>query len=306
MKAIIPTHHSRAIERIGAALTRFAPADLEVVRPESLTKERRFVEGEADADLLVMYCNGFRNRYQSQAVRCLTRGQRYAIVQVALRTTRHPNTEQWRELWRHAAIVWTYYPLGVWIGEDGGAAIDFNLYRSPLGVDATVFVPPSDPKAPRPFTVCTSGFRRNQEGVEECDLAAKAIGGRVFQLGPIYSMESPTTFMTDISDHELARMYGQCQFVSGLRRHEGFELPAAEGLLCGARPLLFDRVHYRDWFSPWGIFIREESASIVARALQHVFQFGPQPIAAEERANAVKLFDWRSIVGGFWGNLGLA
>lgn len=303
MIALIATHESRAIARIGDALTRYAPAGVEARRIDQVrrdTRASREIPGETDGDLVVLYCNGWRDRYQALADRCVARGQRYAVVQIALRTTRHPSTDQWRRLWSKAAVVWSYYPLRLWIEEDRGAAVDFNFYDAPLGVDASIFKPPADPAAPRPFIVCTSGFRRNQEGVGECDEAAAALGEQVFQLGPTFAMKARTTFMVGIDDAALAAMYGKCRFSSGLRRHEGFELPAAEGLLCGARPLLFDRPHYLRWFQPWGVFVSERGEREVADALRHVFDLGPRPVTLEERAAAARLFDWERICRGFW------
>jgi hypothetical protein len=256
------------------------------------------MDGEADADLVVLLVNGMRDHWQAVADRCVARGQRYVVIQIALRTTRHPNTEQWRDMWRKAALVWTYYPLEQWIKDDGGVPIDFPLYRSPLGVDASVFTP--EPAVARDILVCTSGFRRNQEGVMECDDAAHALSGTVFQLGPTFPMNANTIFQSGITDDGLAAMYRRCRFVSGLRRHEGFELPAAEGLLCGARPVMYDKPHYRDWFGDWADYVPERDANTVTRDLVALFQTGGRYVSAEERASAAKLFDWERIVRCFW------
>ena len=88
--------------------------------------------------------------------------------------------------------------------------------------------------------------------------------------------------------------------MSGLRRIEGFELPAAEGLLCGARPIMFDRPHYRDWFNKWAIFIPEGNREEVLQSLIDVFQQEYRPVTLEEIAEARQLFDWQSIINGFW------
>jgi hypothetical protein len=94
--------------------------------------------------------------------------------------------------------------LDLWIREDRGAPVDFDFYHAPLGVDASVFQAPADPTAPRPFVVCTSGYRRNQEGVGECDDVAAALGREVLQLGPTFQMKAATTFVTGIEDAALA------------------------------------------------------------------------------------------------------
>jgi len=298
IRAIVPTHHSRAIARIGAALATYAPADVEVIgQPASLTKECREMAGEEHGDLVVLYANGLRDRYQGLADRCIARGQRYAVVQIALRTTRHPKTSFWRRLWAGAVVVWSYYDLPLWIQEDGDTAVDFPWYHAPLGVDGEVFTATS---GDRPITVCTSGAQRNQESVKEVDEATKAIGGTVLQLGPTFPMQAETIYRTGISDADLAGWYQRCQWVSGLRRHEGFELPAAEGLLCGARPLVYDRPHYRHWYAPWADFITEAGKPAVTAQLRDLFARGPRPVTAEERAAARRLFDWAAIARGFW------
>lgn len=299
MKVQIPTHHSRAIARIGDALAKYAPC--EVSRIPGMRKDTPrswMVPGEESGDVVVMLVNGLHDHFQAQAERCLSRGQRYAVVQIALRTTRHPHTDQWRELWSKASAVWTYYPLSEWIANDGGLPIDFPFHHAPLGVDASIFT--LGTSAARPFTICTSGFRRNQEGVAECDAAAHAVGGKVFQLGPEFRMRSETTFLTGIHDVALAAMYRQCQFVSGLRRTEGFELPAAEGLLSGARPVLFDRDHYRAWYDEFGEFVNEGTEKEVTDELTELFRRGPRPVTVEEREVAARRFDWETIVRGFW------
>ena len=308
MTAIIPTHYSPAIARIGHALMQYAPPSVSVVaRPAPIRKDQRvpaLMANEADGDLVVIYVNGMHDRLCALAERCLARGQRYAIVQIALRTTRHPLTQTWRDLWRKAAIVWSYYPLALWIREDGGESVDFNFYNAPLGVDASIFtLPPNGTH--RDILVCTSGFQRNQEGVAECDEAAVSVDGRIFQLGPhLDKMKSQVSYATGITDADLARWYQQCQWVCGLRRHEGFELPAAEGLLCGCRPILYERPHYRIWFDRWAEFVREEAHDGVVAELRTLFARGPKPVTAEERGAAVSLFDWKSIIDGFWERCG--
>jgi hypothetical protein len=298
MKVIVPTHHSRAIARIGDALARFTTA--EVARPETVRKDSAHhwqIKGEADANLVVLLVNGLHDHFLAQAERCLSRGQRYAVVQIALRTTRHPSTNQWRHLWRRASCVWSYYPLDKWIAEDGGSPVDFNFYHAPLGVDSKVFT--DSPTVSRNITICTSGFRRTQESVMECDEAVVSIGGQIFQLGPEFSMKSRTIFKSGISDLDLAEMYRQCEFVSGLRRQEGFELPAAEGLLCGARPVLFDRPHYRCWYEDVAEFIPEDDGSIISNLIK-LFKKKATPVTTQERTTALLRFNWERIVSGFW------
>jgi len=307
VKLIVPTHHSRAIQRISDALAAHAPAGSEVARPETIRKDvhrSRQIAREDEGDLVVMLVNGLHDHFYYQADRCRSRGQKFAVVQIALRTTRQPSTSQWRELWKDAAVVWSYYPLDLWIGEDGGDPLDFNFYHAPLGVDASVFtVEPA--AAERDVTVMTSGQRRSQESVAECDDAAADVGGRIAQLGPTFGLRAQAEFHSGLTDSELATLYRRCQFVSGLRRHEGFELPAAEGLLCGARPVLYEQEHYLRWYAGWAEFIPERGQRNVTRDLRKLFERGPRSVSAGERAAAARLFDWGQIARGFWAASGV-
>jgi hypothetical protein len=308
LTAVVPTHYSPAIARIGRALCEHAPASVQIVaRPAPIRKDQRvpaLMQDETAGELVVIYVNGMHDRLCALAERCVARGQRYAVIQIALRTTRHHSTETWRELWRKAAVVWSYYPLDLWIAEDHGPPLDFNFYHAPLGVDSAIFTLPSADRH-RDILVCTSGFQRNQEGVAECDEAAVSVDGRIFQLGPhLDKMKSQVSYAQGITDEELARWYQQCQWVCGLRRHEGFELPAAEGLLCGARPLFYDRPHYRCWFEQWAEFVPEEPHDLVVENLKRLFKRGPKPVSERERAEAAMAFSWPRVVHGFWDRCG--
>lgn len=300
MRVVIPNHHSRAIQRIGDALARHVPAGVEVARFDGIRKDQkrgREIEGERDGDVVVLFVNGIIDHQTALAQRCLDRGQKYAVVQIALRTTRQPLPSQWFDIWRRAQTVWSYYPLLKWMEEER-SHLAFDFYHAPLGVDSQVFT--AEPAVARDVLVCTSGARRSQESVAECDDAAVALGGTVFQLGNEFNMRARTHYAVGITDAEVAAWYRRCRWVSGLRRHEGFELPAAEGLLCGARPVLYDKPHYRCWYDGLADFVREGQANDVTRDLVALFQTGGRLVTAAERERAKNLFNWETICRGFW------
>ena len=93
----------------------------------------------------------------------------------------------------------------------------------------------------------------NKECKNEILLAAEGLGKKVFQLGSGENTDT-ITYSNNADDKTLAKYYSQCEFVSGLRRIEGFELPVIEGLLCGARPICFDIPDYRHWFDKLGFY----------------------------------------------------
>lgn len=273
---------SWGLRRVAEALVKYAPENVE------------FVDRE-EAELTVLHVIGRQDRNRRRVNYAKEHGRRYAVIQYCVRSTLRPTTEGWLPLWKDAALVWSYYDLKRLCREDG-VSQDFNFYQSPLGVDADVFYPQDQRKE---YVIATHGVAWTTESNREAAYAAERLGKRVFHLGAKFN-RSHITCMSGIDDDTLAEMYSKCEFVAGLRRTEGFEQPVVEGLLCGARPVCFDRAHYRQWFEPWAVFIREGGREEVIDSLEAVFREGPRPVTKVEREEAKVFFDWKPIIGGFW------
>lgn len=282
-----PRVESRSIGRIATELQRYAPASVEFVRDRD------------DADLVVLHVIGRRDQMLRAAERCRDRGQAYVVNQYCLRSTQRPHTADWMSLWEDARCVWSYYDLPQWVRDDGETFAFRNFYHSPLGADASVFVA-RKPATP-PFVVGMTGYTPGIECLHEVVDAARDIDGRIFHLGtPLSFGTDITTSVTNLTDRELAQWYAECRYLSALRRIEGFELPAAEALLSGTRPILFDRPHYRQWFAPFAVFIPEQERAQVTLDMQRVLSIDPAPISADERAAVAERFNWRTICTEYW------
>lgn len=289
MKAYIkPLESSWALEKVIHALTRYAPDSVEIVNDQN------------EANLVILHIIGRQDRTRRQAINIKRSRKRYAVIQYSLRSTMRPSTEGWFPLWQGAALTWSYYNLKALCVEDG-TSTDFPFYCAPLGVDTTIFYPRYYQE--RQHVIGSSGPSWLTESVREATLAASSMGRSVFHLGPEKRRSSNVMYASGIEDDALADLLSQCEFVAGLRRTEGFELLAAEGLLCGARPICFDRTHYRQWFDPWAIFIPEGSRKRVVDSLEAIFRSRIPPITDAEIATAEKLFDWKTIIEGFWSRL---
>lgn len=273
-----------SLHRVIHALKRYAPDTVE------------FVPELDAADLVVKHIIGRRDRNTKEAQYLLEHGQRYAIIQYALRSTLRPETSSWLPLWRGSVLVWSYYNLKTWCAKEW-TPMDFNFYYRPLGVDTDIFYPREQKKR---FIIGTSGQSAVTEGIRESAFATKRVGRNMLHLGPELRRGLDIICKQDLTDNEVAEHLSQCEFVAGLRRTEGFELMAAEGLMCGARPIFFDRDHYRQWYAPWGVFIPEGSRDEVIDNLSAIFQEGAKPVTKDERTAAAELFDWQRVVAGFW------
>ena len=233
---------------------------------------RRVAQME-EADLVVMFIDGRLYHNLTLAGEIKQRGQDYAILQIALGSTRNPNPLDWLPLWEGARVVWGYYDLPL-----------KDYYRAPLGADPEIFHPLN---LEREYIICMTGNYNRKECLLECRKAAYRVKRSVFHV-------------QGCTDEEVNQAYNRSDYINGLRRDDGFELPAAEGLIAGTRPILFDNANYRHWYEGLALFIPEDTPEQVSKSLAAIFRTGTWPVKDWEIAEARRRFDWAKIVGGFW------
>lgn len=280
MKVYCDAQPDLAIQRIVKALKLYAPSEVE------------FVDSEDKAEIVIIYAYGQRRGVKYHSERLLKQDKAYSIVQLCLRNTSNPKTIDWMPIWHKSRLVWSYYNLPNMIEEEGNTYVPFPFYFSPLGVDTTVF---KETKCEKKYLVgiCSHGLSR--ECLSEVIQAAEICKGKVFHFGGKLSKPIP--------DKELALMLSQCKYVTGLRRHEGFELPIIEGAMCGARPITFDLPQYKQWFESLAMFIPQRHSKHVVEALVEIFKKEPKSITKIEKENVAKWFSWKNIVNGYWSEL---
>ena len=281
-----PPQPSRGLERIATALRRYAPPDVEVV------------SAQAEADLVILYAIGRCEALLREADAIWSRVRKYAVIQVCLRSTQKPHTSNWLPLWDKATVIWSYYDLRRAMEEDSiYYRLNDNFYHAPLGADASVFYPRGANQFGY-YIIATSGLSRLSESVRECILAAKQVDWYVLHIGAW--MKGTEDCLVDVDDEELACGYSNCHFVSGLRRTEGFELPAIEGLLCGARPIVFNTPDYKWNYGDHAEYIQETDRQGVVEQLVQLFRRGARPVTEEELQRARQRYNWETIIDGFW------
>lgn len=280
-----PEGLSRAMARVAAALSNHVPKGSGI----------EIVPRIDDADLVVLHVIGYPET-RTATLDCLEVGQKYAMIQYCMRSTQEPNVGPWKAMWEGAQVVWSYYDLPK-IARADGYLPEMRFYLAPMGVD-DIFRH-TEPYQMKTHTMLTSGFVAESESIAEVTQAVRHVGGHQFHLGPRTAAPDADLCGLDIGDPTLAERYARTCWVSGLRRAEGFEMPAAEGLCCGAIPIVFDAPHYRLWYDGLAEFIPEGTFEEVKNALIAIFErgFDPRPDAmriARER------FDWKQIASGFW------
>lgn len=271
VKVAAPENLSRAMFRVAEQLTLHAPSDVRIVKDQFDMVILHVIDSEGLPDLVDKY---------------LDAGIRVAIIQYCFQTTRRKDVAFWKPIWEKCELVWSYYDL-----PDAP-----RFYKSPLGVDE-MFTPRD---LPRLDLAMSSGYVAWSECLTEVAQAVQANGGTMIHLGPNLNLPGLVRYHLGISDLQLSRLYSSSRYVTGLRREEGFELPLAEGLLCGARPVTFDQPHYRAWFSEFAEFIPEGPPEEVLGHLTELFSTAPRPVSPEEMALARQRFNWETICKGFW------
>lgn len=277
--------HSPAMVRIADAISKHRPEGVAIVPDE---------EG---ADVCVLYVIG--RDYVDRARLLRSVGKRYVVVQCCLRTAgfHGQHDEGWYGLWRDSEFVWTYYDM-----HELSEAIGFRLYCSPLGVDSA-FTPHLDITRDRLVitTGCVAG--PSAEAIEEVWTAANILGISALHIGPdkVVGMGQPPGWRSThgISDAELVVAYSRAMWVAALRHTEGFELPAAEGLACGACPILFDQWPTRRWYGNSAMYVEDRSGASLIKDL--VITMSRDPVV--HRDADLSGFDWSTICAGFWANL---
>jgi len=298
-----PCHSSRRIERaLAQNAPQNAPPNVEIVPAGTVGYQFEVTEAERRSDLVLLHVGGRWTQVMNRVRRLNDAGIPYAVLQLVIRGTQHPDTADWLDLWRGAAFVWSYYDLESMVREDGHDPDGVTFYRSPLGVDPAFA--PSAPSGVRHYLAFAEGDNPERDSLTQIHRAVRRENGRMIHLGP-FRLEGPARanrveWRTNVTDEELVALYNQAQWVTGLRTVEGFEMCAAEGLMCGARPILFDRKHHRDWFGDLAEYIPEDTTDLMVQWLRELFAEGPRPVTAEEYAEARERFAWEPIAKGFW------
>jgi len=273
---------SQGIHRVSRALRAFTPNWVQIVDQEDW------------ADLRIGHVVGIQDMEE-----WCSRGP-YALIQYCVQTG-GGTAEEWRKIWMGAKTTWSYYDLAHWLSHtlppSYSESLCPNFYYAPLGVDP-VFKP-SFPLRKR-YMIGTSGYVDETECIGECYRAATRVERSMLHLGPHLNFGPSVTCIRGVPDKMLADFWSQCSYVAGLRRIEGFELPVIEGLMCGARPVVFDAPHYRKWFDGFAEFIPEGTPQEVEDALFTLFSRPVRPITQAEREAARTQFHWPTLCAGFW------
>lgn len=273
------------MHRVALALRRSSPYEI--------------VEERESADIEIVHAIGVRDLVE-YLVEIKKAGRKVVVLQYCFITG--GTLDEWRAVWEHVDLVWSYLPsLETHLR-------DLLLLR-PLGVAPELMEQPIDELVRRQRSgVLTSGYVADATGEAIGEFASAASVGDmpVVHLGPanpvgLRSKPLDWRAVLNVTDQSLASIYGSMAAVSGLRFIEGFELPAAEGLVNGARPIMFKRQDAQLWFDDLACYVPEYqagSAQLVEAIRERLESM--KPVRRDEIERARQNFDWRIICAEFW------
>ena len=245
----------------------------------------RFVDYPEQADFQIVQCLGANS---------LTKiwNDKYVLFQYCLYTSDIESLAIWQAIFSQALMVVSYIDIPSVL-----KAANFNFHLTPWGVDTNIFYNYAQPRAK---AILTTGWSRTQEAIVECYLAVRRSGKGMVNLGDDFNLGNGFTAFSRITDQELCKLYNDCEFVSGLRFKEGFEVSVIEGLACGCRPICFDLPIYKAWFGDLPQYVPHCRDSALVEKLEIILRYGTNPISEIEIQNVKDKFNWQTITDSFW------
>jgi len=177
-----------------------------------------------------------------------------------------------------------------------------NFLRGAWGVESEEFYRLIIKKR---YIIAATGYVSSTEAIQEIYEACKIIKGKMLHLGHNFGFDNNIyENRSNVSIEEVRLIFNSSNYVSALRRSEGFELPAIESGACGVRPICFNNPHYTDWFKDFAIFIDETTSEGIVSQLVEILSKEPEPISEELRLDIKRRFDWKVICKNIWDFVG--
>ena len=250
-----------------------------------------FIGNPEDADLQILDITRISDK---DYLRC----DKYILFMHCFGEWSEENPMVYKSLFENALAVYSHLDLASVFPE-----LKHKFIRGPWGVDPDKWM--KSPNSPyKPYIILNTGEIAETEGIKECIVAAENANKKLIHVGTHlpYTNKSYSN-VSNLSTRDMRDTYNASLYVSALRRFEGFEKPAMEGLLCGARPICFDTPLYRFWYGDLAEYVPESTEAITSSAIQKIFEGERREVTLEEQNLAIEKFGWKNVSINFWNEL---
>lgn len=279
---------SHSIKKIEKYLKIYAP------------KEVQFTTNMMEADYIISHFISHIDR-----TRVYDRTKKYAVLYYCRDQADEITYKDTISFFDTSQFVWTYADFHSVYPETTARIIE-----SPLGVDTNMF---TNKNMNRPYKLMTTGFISFTEAIQESLESALRKSHRVIHLGGNfidelgfdYNVKYPHIYTNkiNVSDEEVVNLLNQSEWVSGLRREEGFEFMNIEGPLCGARPICFDMNCYTKWFGDVPKYVHPCQGEELIGYITEIIERGYEPITESEKNFLLSKFSWEVVANNFWNHV---
>ena len=228
--------------------------------------------------------------------RLYLRNKKYIILFHCFGEWSEESPEEYRELFNNAMFVYSHLDLASMYPDMPKK----KFMRGPWGCQPDYWFNESGISNNEHQILCT-GEIAETEGIQECVLACDMLNKTMLHVGPNFNYRNKSyRSLSNLKISEMRQAYNTSQWVSALRRTEGFEKPAIEGLLCGARPICFDTPLYRYWYGNLARYVKEGTKEETYLDIMRVMTNEYAPISGDEMRSAIKKFAWYYVSKNFW------
>lgn len=196
----------------------------------------------------------------------------------------------YQRLMKEAALVVTFDRRI--LGYEGS-----NIFETPWGFEPKTFYwTPSHKR----FKVMATGYAADAEAIDACYDACLRMRVKMCHIGcklPGIPGTHTCTRYEHIPDHKMRELYNLSEYVSGMRREGGFELPVIEGYASGAQPVVFDQPTMHKYYDDFALFMPNIKRFSLSLKLEFIFK---QSRHVKPNPEILERFHWSRIMRGVW------
>lgn len=172
-----------------------------------------------------------------------------------------------------------------------------NIFETPWGFDPETFYFSRSCKV---FKILCTGYMADAEAIDACMDACAKLRVKLCHVGGRLKMNLAVRWYAryeGVSDHRMRQLYSASEFVSGMRREGGFELPVIEGYACGCQPIVFNHPTMRKYYQDFALFTAKESRRPLAERLTNIMRVHSN---IEPNPEVLKRFHWGYLMNKIW------
>ena len=150
------------------------------------------------------------------------------------------------------------------------------------------------------YKILCTGYMADAEAIDACWDACGNISAKLCHVGgrlPEVKVGRWCDRFEGVSDGHLRTLYNSAEYVSGMRREGGFELPVIEGYACGCQPIVFDQPTMHKYYEDFALFVSNVPRYDLAKRLVNLLlpkkSIRPDP-------KILKRFQWRQVMRRIW------